>query len=238
MRKDDSMRYAREIAFEVSILRPARGATRVAAACAALAILPLIGCASTPNVDDSTATTPSRSDQEALPPPAEDAPEAADAPPTSDAAESMNDAQIIGVVKVANESEVAIGQLAVQKAMTSEVRDYAHDMVQDHLVGGQHADQTATTEPPGGSEMATTMIQEANAQIETLNAMTGTAFDRAYVESQVEAHRELLDNIQSDLLPQAESVAVRQLLETMRGTVSDHLEHARELQQQLASIAG
>ena len=152
--------------------------------------------------------------------------------------ENLNDAQILGVVKVANESEVATGQLAVQKSMAPEVRDFAQDMVQDHLAAGQHVDQTATAAPPSSSEMATTMVQEANEKIESLNAQTGGEFDRAYIESQIEAHQELLDAIESHLLPEAKSAAVKQLLESMREKVSDHLQQARQLQQQMASIAG
>ena len=82
------------------------------------------------------------------------------------------------------------------------------------------------------------MIQEANVQLESLSAMSGADFDRAYVENRIEAHQDLLESIESDLLPQADSVAVRQLLESMREKLGDHLEQARELRQQLASIAG
>lgn len=201
---------------------------------ASLATVSAIGCASsTPEAEEPTAATTTTQ-------PAQDRTTAAISTAAESATtnETLDDAQIIGVVKVANESEVATSQLAAQKAMTPEVRDYAHDMVQDHLVTGQHVDQTTTSEPPGGSETATTMIQQANVQLESLSAMSGADFDRAYVEHQIEAHQDLLESIESDLLPQADSVAVRQLLESMREKLGDHLEQARELRQQLASIAG
>ena len=93
-------------------------------------------------------------------------------------------------------------------------------------------------EPPSGSEMATTLIQQANLQLESLSAKSGADFDRAYVESQIVGHQDLLESIESHLLPQARAASVRQLLESMRQKVEEHLEQARELRQQLASITG
>jgi putative membrane protein len=205
----------------------------------------MFGCASSASdIDEPTAATtvsePALDQHEDTPPATADTAPAAPAPETRAAAtnETLDDAQILGVVKVANETGVATSQLAAQKAMTPEVREYAQDLVQDHLVTGQHVDQTATSAPPGGSETATTWIQRANVELESLSAKSGADFDRAYVESQIENHQELLASIERTLLPQADRVAVRQLLESMRTKVGEHLEQARELQQQLASVAG
>ena len=209
----------------------------VAGVCAALSFL-LVGCATTEHDTGDTPTTTTAPTDDTSTTTDRTAPDRTAQSTTGAPSGPLNDAQILGVLKVANESEVAAGQLAVQKAMAPEVRDFAQDMVQDHLVAGQQVDQTATAAPPSESEMASTMLREANAQIESLNAQTGTEFDRAYVESQVKMHQDLLDAIVAELLPKAQSTAVRQLLESMRGKVGEHLEEARELKQQVASLAG
>src|SRR5688572_23615949 len=168
--RNPSMEYQQRMSFPRPT-HPSRPATPwartsilVAIACAALATLPMSGCGSTTEggTDDttaaSTAATVTAPDRAA---PGEIAPDATDRQGTA-SDESLNDAQILGVVKIANESEVATGQLAVQKSMTPEVRDYAQDIVQDHLAAGQHVDQTATAAPPSGSQLATAMVEDAN----------------------------------------------------------------------------
>ena len=120
----------------------------------------------------------------------------------------LSDAQILGVVKVANDGEVAAGNLAVRKATAPEVRDFAKDMVKD-----------------------------ANTEIQALNAQSGPEFDRSYIQGQVKMHQGLLDAIQGNLLPHAQSAQVRQLLEQIRDKVTEHLRQAQQLQQQLASVA-
>jgi putative membrane protein len=48
-------------------------------------------------------------------------------------------------------------------------------------------------------------------------------------------HQELLDAIETEFLPNAKNAEVKQLLEQTRTKVTDHLEEARQLQQQLSS---
>jgi len=155
----------------------------------------------------------------------------------SSAAAKLDDSQILGVVKVANDGEVAAGNVAMKRASSADVKQYAQHMVKDHTEARQQVEQTATTKPMTNSPMATSMVQAANQQIQTLNTQSGADFDRSYIESQVKMHRELLESLESKLIPQAQSAEVRQLLEGMKDKVSEHLQEAQQLQQQLASAA-
>jgi putative membrane protein len=150
---------------------------------------------------------------------------------------TLSDAQILGVVKVANDGEVAAGNLAVRKAAAPEVREFAKDMVKDHTEASKKVDQTAAATPLSNSDLSSKLVKDANSQIQALNAQSGKEFDRAYIEGQVKMHQGLLDSIQSNLLPHAQSAQVRQLLEQMRDKVSEHLQQAQQIQHQLASVA-
>jgi len=149
----------------------------------------------------------------------------------------LSDAQILGVVKVANDGEVAAGNLAVRKATAPEVRDFAKDMVKDHTEASQKVDQASAGTPMSNSEMSSKMVKDANTEIQALNAQSGPEFDRSYIQGQVKMHQGLLDAIQGNLLPHAQSAQVRQLLEQIRDKVTEHLRQAQQLQQQLASVA-
>ena len=67
---------------------------------------------------------------------------------------------------------------------------------------------------------------------------TVAEFDRAYVESQLKMHQDVLDTIENELLPAAQNDEIRQLLETMREDVETHLAEAQALQQKMASTTG
>lgn len=152
-----------------------------------------------------------------------------------EAAEVGSDGEILAVLHVANQAEVATSQLAVQKSMAPEVREYAQEMIDSHAEANQRVEQTAAVTPPAPSERATAIAEEANATIERLAAQSGEEFDRSYVESQLEMHREVLDTIDRELLPRADNPDVRGLLQSMREDVQAHLEQAQELQQRIAA---
>ena len=194
-----------------------------ALACAALVALPMAGCAS----DNATSTQAAGTSAQAA---------GTTARSTSQA--DLSDGEILGVVKMANEAEVMTSQVAVQKAMAPEVRDFAQQMIDSHSEADQKVDQTAAAEePPSESVLAATIADEAKARIETLYAQTGPEFDRAYVEAQLKMHQEVLDTIENELLPDTENPEVRQLLETLREDVKQHLAKTEQLQQELVPAA-
>ena len=213
----------------------ARASVAGAVACGVLMILPMAGCASADkgsNHDDTasagtTATAATTADG------------AQSAKPAQTADQQLSDGEILGVIKMANEAEVVTSQLAVQKATAPEVREFAQQMIDEHGEADLKVDQTAAAaEPASESEKASTIADEAKRKIESLNGQTGAAFDRAYLESQVKMHQDVLATIQDELLPDAESAEVRQLLETLRGDVQQHLAKAEQLRQGMASAAG
>jgi putative membrane protein len=233
------------------LVRRVRGHAPVVALCGALIVMPLAGCASADNdvAGEVTATgTTGTTGAHAAKPAGATGDTAADTAAQTAAQLStatgaqtgtMTEGEILAVVHTANQAEVQASHLALQRAMAPEVRDYARQMVDRHSKANQRVEEAAAaTEPPIASERATTVAEEGNAVISSLSAQSGSEFDRAYVESQLKMHQDVLDTIDNELLPAAQDSGVRQLLESLREDVESHLAEAQELQQRMASTAG
>jgi putative membrane protein len=76
---------------------------------------------------------------------------------------------------------------------------------------------------------------ESARTIESLKGTSGTEFDRAYIDVQVNEHQHVLDAIDNELLPNAKNADLRAELLDLRPRVQAHLTEARDIQQELAS---
>ncbi len=91
----------------------------------------------------------------------------------------MNDAAPGGM------AEVELGRLALERAASAEVKEFAREMVKDHSEAGEKlqklAEQKQVTLPPG-------ILPQAQQTKEKLAKLSGAEFDRAYVKAMVEVH--------------------------------------------------
>ena len=71
-----------------------------------------------------------------------------------------------------------------------------------------------------------------------LRAADGSAFDVAYMNSQVDAHQKVLDAINQELLPGASDQKLVDALNKMKKTVEAHLDEARSIQAELSKSSG
>jgi putative membrane protein len=63
-----------------------------------------------------------------------------------------------------------------------------------------------------------------------LEELSGTAFDRAYVEHEVQYHQAVLDARDKTLIPGAQNADLRALLQKVRPVIAAHLERAQRVQ--------
>jgi putative membrane protein len=138
---------------------------------------------------------------------------------------------IAGIVMAANEGEIQQGNAASQRASSAAVRSFAQMMVADHTnalnEGRDVFGRVGVT--PGENETSRRLRNDSQRTVTNLNTYSGAAFDRAYVQTQVNLHQWLLDTLDSTLIPSASSTEVRALLQKQRGSVATHLDHARRL---------
>jgi putative membrane protein len=174
-------------------------------------------------------------------------------------AASLSDAQIVGVVTAANTGEIEEALLATgfpdmlfdggldggldgvqdggfdagtARTTTPAVLAFAEMMITDHAHANVAVDALAIA--PQASPVQATLQSSVQTTLGQLSSLSGPAFDVAYVQSQVTAHQTVLDLLQNQLIPQAQSAALKSLLQSsVLPTVQAHLAAARALLAQL-----
>ncbi len=135
-------------------------------------------------------------------------------------------------VEQANRDEVALGQLAADKASNPDVKSFAQTMVNDHE---KLQDELADLPIVKEAKLPTAaMGAEAKALRVRLNRLSGHAFDQAYMNAMVQDHERDLQtfdratrNVSNPDLKHWAAVSMTVLRE--------HLQRARKVEQELKS---
>jgi putative membrane protein len=151
----------------------------------------------------------------------------------------LSDAEVLGVAEAANDGEVQMAEVAIKKATAAEVKQFASMMKNHHSASMQKGKTVATKTKlsPSESEVSTFLKTDTANTLKDLRDKEGKPFDRAYMESQVKAHRNVLSAIDNRLTPSAKNGEVKSLLTELRRTVADHLVKAEDIQKRLDSMA-
>jgi putative membrane protein len=151
-------------------------------------------------------------------------------------AQAVSDAQIASIVVTANQVDIDAGQLAAVNATNPEVRKFAQQMVADHTGVNKQATTLVTKLNVTPSDNPTSQNLKAGGEknITALKALSGSAFDKAYVDHEVAYHQAVIDAIDKTLLPSAQNAELKALLVKVRPAFLAHLAHAKMLQTSLA----
>jgi putative membrane protein len=90
-------------------------------------------------------------------------------------------------------AEVKLGQLALQKASSPKVKEFAQRMVTDHTQANQDLMQLAQSE---NLTLPTQLDTKHKSEMDSLGAMSGNAFDTAYMQQMVQDHRKTVADFQ------------------------------------------
>ena len=162
---------------------------------------------------------------------------AATTPATDPAASpKLSEAQIAMVADLANTSEIEQGKLAQSKAKSASVKNFAAMMVKHHTEAKTEQAKLfkQLNLTPSQSQTATTLKQNAEKATSALRSSTAATFDERYIDSQVEAHQQVLDTLDNELIPAATGPELVAGLNKMKATVEAHLREAKTIQTQLA----
>lgn len=170
---------------------------------------------------------------EPAPPPLAPEPEPAIAQPTEPVAAPapLTDAQITAVLQAVDTAEVEQAKIAQKKGKDKRVKQYAQQMVQHHTKSKQKGTTLAKKEQiqPEQSPVATQLTDKATQLTESLKNADPTTFDALYIEGQAQQHQEVLDLVNAQLIPSAQSNELKSLLAEMRTMVEKHVTEARTL---------
>jgi len=151
------------------------------------------------------------------------------------AAQAPNDAQIAHIVVTANQVDIDAGKLAESKASNAAVKAFGKQMVTDHSGVNKQAVALVTKLKVTPEDNATSKALKAGGaeNVKNLQKLSGSAFDRAYVDHEVEYHQQVLDAVDKTLIPSAQNAELKSLLVAVRPAFVAHLEHAKNLQASL-----
>ncbi len=178
-----------------------------------------------PGAPDNTATLESEAkpDNDTAATPAPDA--------AGSVAVKLNDEQIAAITDGANSAEVEQATLARTKTKTGSVQRFAGMMIAHH--GEAQKKQAKLKLKTAESVLSQQMLEENNKTLALLKEKTGTDFDQAYFQAQVDGHRKVLESIDRDLLPNVKNPELKAYIDEIRPKVEQHLQAAREAQEAL-----
>lgn len=153
---------------------------------------------------------------------------------TAGASAPLTDANIVALLDEANQADSAAGALAVTKATSQEVKDFAKLMMSEHHAlrkAGQQLAQKLNVTP---ASPATDPVKPlAEGEMKALESTPkGPEFDRVYIEQEVAAHKAVLD-LAENAHGQAQNEQLKALIEQAKPVIQKHLDQAEKLQEKL-----
>ena len=148
------------------------------------------------------------------------------------AADEVSDAQIASIVVTANQVDIDAGKLAKSRSANDEVKAFAEQMIIDHTsVNKSATDLVAKLKvSPQSNPTSQSLKAGGDRNLAHLKTLTGAAFDKAYVDHEVAYHQQVIDALDSILIPGATNAELKALLIKVRPAFVAHLEHAKRLQ--------
>lgn len=151
-------------------------------------------------------------------------------------AQAPNDAQIASIVVTANQVDVDAGKLAESRGHAADVKAFGKQMVTDHT--GVNKEATALVKKlkvkPEDNPTSQSLKKEGAENMKHLKTLKGAAFDKAYIDHEVDYHAQVIDALDKTLIPSAQNAELKALLVAVRPAFVAHLEHAKMIQAKLA----
>lgn len=132
------------------------------------------------------------------------------------------EAPFIGTAAMDSLAEVEHGRLATQNASSPDVKQFAQKMVDHHTKWGDELKGLASQKEV---TLATKLDDQHQAMQDKLAALTGTAFDKAYMDRMVKAHLQAVALFQQEVKA-GQDRGVKAWAAKTLPTLQDHLKMA------------
>jgi putative membrane protein len=153
---------------------------------------------------------------------------------------TLTDPQIAAIVVAANQVDIDAGNLALKKSKNDEVKKFAQQMVTDHTAVNKSAVDLVTKlkVTPEETDASKGLVQGGKDNTAALEKLDGAAFDKAYVDHEVDYHKAVIDVIDTKLIPSAQNAELKSTLTSVKPAFQAHLDHALMLQGKMGGGAG
>jgi putative membrane protein len=152
-------------------------------------------------------------------------------------AQNLTDPEIVAIANAASTAAIRKGELAKRLGTNAMVKDYATDVVATDRgsAGRLKAMSEKAKIPPKDDDLSNKITSESHTKLEDLRSKPGKEFDKAFIDDQVRMHTEVIDVIDKQLLPSAQSQDLKAHLKDVRQKASEQLQKAQDLQSKLQS---
>jgi putative membrane protein len=122
-------------------------------------------------------------------------------------------------------AEVQLGQLTLQKSNNDQVKQFAQKMIDDHTRMG---DQMKPVAQQVGVAVPTEPSKKDKATMAKMQALSGSAYDQAYIKDMVKDHKQDLSDFQMEA-SSGQDPAVKDAASQGSQVISHHLQMAQQL---------
>jgi putative membrane protein len=140
-------------------------------------------------------------------------------------ASSAQDRKFVATAGEAGAAEVEMARVAMDRAQSSDVKNFASRMVSDHEKAGEDLDKIAASK---GMPVDDKMSAKDQAELDRLRKLQGANFDREYVKSQLAAHKAAVALFDKES-KSGNDRDLKQFAASTLPTLRDHLQLAQQL---------
>ena len=144
------------------------------------------------------------------------------------AADAPTDPQIAHIAYTAGNIDIAAAKQALARSHNKAVRSFAQEMVRDHQAVNDKALALVKKlhVTPQDNPTSEALSKQAKTTLDKLSHLSGSAYDRAYVDNEVAYHKTVNGALEKTLIPSAKNGELKSLLETGLTLFREHLAHA------------
>lgn len=148
----------------------------------------------------------------------------------------LSDPEVASVAVVANQIDISYAEIAKKKSKDAEVLKFAQTMINDHnaVIGQAAALVKKLGVTPKDNEVSKKLLADAEKTKKDLQAKSGEAFNKAYVDNEVAYHKAVIAAVEGLLIPETDNAELKELLQNVVPALKAHLGHAEMLQKNMS----
>lgn len=146
----------------------------------------------------------------------------------------ITDSGALSIVETVDKDEIDAAKKAETKGLTKDVKAFADKMIKEHTINlGQTMALEKKLKMMAKAPDAAKMHSQDAAQLAKISKMSGSIFEKAYMDMMVMGHSKVLDKLDKELIPAAKNADVKKHLTDTRASVANHLTMAKKIRQSL-----
>ncbi len=151
---------------------------------------------------------------------------------TQDTTPKLSDPEVAHVAVVANQIDIDYAAVAKKRSKNGEILKFAQTMANDHAAVIEQAAALAKKlgVTPKDNAVSKQLLEGAEKKQKELRALSGKAFDKAYIDNEVAYHQAVIGAVEGLLIPETENAELKSLLKNVLPALKAHLEHAQMVQ--------